>query len=131
MKFLGISSVECLAAQAQAEGISGRIQIVINAQRNEVYLAGYDLTPQTRRELEPLRLGTLAEAQARQQAGVTFIGPEVTKWFPTGRVLFPRAATLGQLARDRTDFVPGERMEPIYLRETRFVKAPPPRIIPG
>jgi tRNA threonylcarbamoyl adenosine modification protein YeaZ len=131
VKLLGISSVECLAAQAQAEGVSGRVEIVIDAQRNELYLAGYDLDPQARRELEPLCLGTLADAQARQQAGATLIGPEVTKWFPAGRVLFPRAATLGQLARDRTDFVPGERMEPIYLRETRFVKAPPPRIIPS
>ena len=131
VKLLGISSVECLAAQAQAEGISGRVEIVIDAQRNELYLAGYELDPQARRELEPLRLGTLADAQARQQAGATLIGPEVTKWFPAGRVLFPRAATLGQLARDRTDFVPGERMEPIYLRETRFVNAPPPRIIPS
>jgi tRNA threonylcarbamoyl adenosine modification protein YeaZ len=130
VKLLGISSVECLAAEAQAEGIFGRVQIVIDAQRNELYLAGYELDPQARRELEPLRLATLADAQARQQAGATLIGPEVTKWFPSGRVLFPRAATLGQLARDRTDFVPGERMEPIYLRETRFVKAPPPRTLP-
>jgi tRNA threonylcarbamoyl adenosine modification protein YeaZ len=131
VKLLGISSAECLAAQAQAEGIFGRVQIVIDAQRNELYLARYELGPQARREIEPLRLATLAEAQSRQQPGATFVGPEVTKWFPAGRVLFPRAATLGQLARDRTDFVAGERMEPIYLRETRFVKAPPPRIIPG
>jgi tRNA threonylcarbamoyl adenosine modification protein YeaZ len=131
VKLLGISSTECLAAQAQAEGIFGRVEIVIDAQRNEIYLAGYDLGPQARREIEPLRLATLAEAQARQQAGATLIGPEVTKWFPAGRVLFPRAATLGLLARDRTDFVAGERMEPIYLRETRFVKAPPPRILPA
>jgi tRNA threonylcarbamoyl adenosine modification protein YeaZ len=130
IKLLGISSAECLAAQAQAEGIFGRVETVIDAQRNELYLAGYELSSQARREIEPLRLGTLAEAQARQQAGATLIGPEVTKWFPIGRVLFPRAATLGQIALDRTDFVAGERMEPIYLRETRFVKAPPPRIIP-
>jgi tRNA threonylcarbamoyl adenosine modification protein YeaZ len=130
VKLLGISSVECLAAQAQAEAIFGRVEIVIDAQRNELYLAGYDLGPQARREIEPLRLAPLAEAQERQRAGATLIGPEVTKWFPAGRVMFPRAATLGQLARDRTDFVAGERMEPIYLRETRFVKAPPPRIVP-
>jgi tRNA threonylcarbamoyl adenosine modification protein YeaZ len=130
IKLLGISSAECLAAQAQAEGIFGRVETVIDAQRNELYLAGYELSSQARREIEPLRLGTLPEAQARKQAGATLIGPEVTKWFPIGRVLFPRAATLGQIALDRTDFLAGERMEPIYLRETRFVKAPPPRIIP-
>jgi hypothetical protein len=44
-------------------------------------------------------------------------------------VLFPRAATLGHLARDRFDFVAGERLEPIYLRQPRFVKAPPPRFM--
>jgi tRNA threonylcarbamoyl adenosine modification protein YeaZ len=128
VNILGISTVECLAAQAQAEGIFGRVEVVIDAQRNEFYLAAYDLSPETLREIEPLRLATLAEVQTRQQAGGILIGPEVTKWFPGSRVLFPRAATLGQLARQRTDYVAGERIEPIYLRETRFVKAPPPRI---
>jgi tRNA threonylcarbamoyl adenosine modification protein YeaZ len=129
VKLLGISSAECLAAQAQAEGIFGRVEVVIDAQRNEFYLAAYDLSLQTRREIEPLRLATLADVQARQQAGGLVIGPEVTRWFPGSRLLFPRAATLGQLARDRTDFVAGESLQPIYLRETRFVKAPPRRII--
>jgi tRNA threonylcarbamoyl adenosine modification protein YeaZ len=129
VKLLGISSAECLAAQAQAEGLFGRVEVVIDAQRNELYLAGYEVSPEARREIEPLRLATLADAQARQQAGAILIGPEVTQWFPGSRVLFPRAATLGRLALDRTDFIPGERMEPIYLRETRFVKAPPRRIM--
>jgi len=128
VRLLGISSAECLAAQAQAEGIIGRVELVIDAQRNEFYLATYDVEPQGRREIEPLRLATLADVHARQQAGARLFGPEVTTWFPGGRVLFPRAATLGQLARDRSDFVAGERLEPIYLREIRFVKAPPPRI---
>jgi hypothetical protein len=69
--------------------------------------------------------------QARQQAGGILIGPEVAKWFPSSRVLYPRAATLVQLARGRTDFVPGEELKPIYLRETQFIKAPPPRILPA
>jgi tRNA threonylcarbamoyl adenosine modification protein YeaZ len=126
VKLLGISSAECLAAEAQTEGIVGRVEIVIDAQRNEFYLAAYDLGPKAGREIEPLRLATFGEVQARQQAGAVLIGPEVTKWFPSGRVLFPRAASLGQLALGRTDFLAGERLEPIYLRETRFVKAPPP-----
>ena len=107
VKLLGISTAECLAAQAQAEGIFGRVQVVIDAQRGEFYLAGYDLSPEARRETEPLRLAGLPEVQARQQAGGILIGPEVTKWFPGGRVLYPRAATLGGLARGRTDFVAG------------------------
>jgi tRNA threonylcarbamoyl adenosine modification protein YeaZ len=130
VKLLGISTAECLAAQAQAEGIFGRVQVVIDAQRGEFYLAGYELSAEARREVEPLRLASLPDVQARQQAGGILIGPEVTKWFPGSRVLYPRAATLGRLARGRTDFVPGDEMKPIYLRETQFVKAPPPRILP-
>jgi tRNA threonylcarbamoyladenosine biosynthesis protein TsaB len=127
VKLLGISSAEGLAAQAHAEGLRGRVTVLIDAQRNEFYLAGYELSDQGRREIEPLRLATLAEAQARQTAGDLLLGPEVTKWFPNGHPLFPRAATLGQIAQHRGDFVPGEQLEPIYLRETTFVKAPPPR----
>jgi tRNA threonylcarbamoyl adenosine modification protein YeaZ len=130
VKLLGISTAECLAAQAQADGIFGPVQVVIDAQRGEFYLAGYEISPEARRETEPLRLAGLPEVQARQQAGGILIGPEVTKWFPGSRVLYPRAATLGGLAQGRTDFVPGEEMRPIYLRETQFVKAPSPRILP-
>ena len=103
---------------------------MIDAQRGEFYLAGYDLSLEARLETEPLRLASLSDVQARQQAGGILIGPEVTKWFPGSRVLHPRAAALARLARGRTDFVPGEEIKPIYLRETHFVKAPPPRILP-
>jgi tRNA threonylcarbamoyl adenosine modification protein YeaZ len=130
VQLLGISTAECLAAEAQAEGMVGRVHVVIDAQRGEFYLAGYDLSPEAAREIEPLRLATLPEVQACQRAGGVIIGPEVTNWFPGSRVLLPRAATLGRLALGRTDFVPGEKLEPIYLRATQFVKAPPPRIVP-
>jgi tRNA threonylcarbamoyl adenosine modification protein YeaZ len=131
VRLLGISTAECLAAEAQAAGIYGRVQVVIDAQRDEFYLTGYDVSAETSREIEPLRLATLSEVQACHQAGGIIIGPEVTNWFPGSRVLFPRAATLGRLARGRTDFVPGEKLVPIYLRATQFVKAPPPRILPS
>jgi len=131
VKLLGISSAECVAAQAQAEGIRGRIHVVIDAQRQEFYLAGYELGQEARREIEPLRLATLAAAQKLAAKGETMAGPEVARWFPPGRVIFPRAGTLGRVALGRTDFTVGEKLEPIYLRETKFVKAPPPRVIPA
>ncbi len=130
-KILGISSVECLAAQAQAEKIFGRVNVVSDAQRNEFYLASYDASAAGYREAVPLRLATREEVLALAQAGEIVLGPEVEKWFAAGRVLFPDAAMLGQMAAQRRDYLPGERLEPIYLRETRFVKAPPPRIIPN
>ena len=130
MKLLGVSSAECVAAQAQAENIFGRVNVVIDAQRNEFYLAAYDISAAGRKEVEPLRIVARAEVESRAGANEMLIGPEVTRWFPNGRMVFPRAAMLGQLALNRSDFVAGDKLEPIYLRETNFVKAPPSRQIP-
>jgi len=124
VKLLGISSAECVAAQAQAEKISGRVNVVIDAQRNEFYLASYEISAAARKEIEPLRILTRAEVESRAGANEKLIGPEVTRWFPNGRMVFPRAAMLGQLAMNRNDFAAGNQLEPIYLRETNFVKAP-------
>ncbi len=127
VKLLGISSAECVAAQALAEKISGRVNVVIDAQRNEFYLAAYEISADGWREIEPLRILPRAEVESRAGAKEILIGPDVTRWFPNGRMIFPRAAVLGQLALSRSDFVAGDKLEPIYLRETNFVKAPPSR----
>jgi tRNA threonylcarbamoyladenosine biosynthesis protein TsaB len=131
VKLMGISSVECLAAEAQAGEIFGTVNVVIDAQRKELYLARYEITRDQCREIAALAL-VAAEATGRTQtlANEIFVGPEATRWFDNGKILFPNAATLGRLASDRTDFTPGERLEPIYLRETTFVKASPPRVLP-
>jgi tRNA threonylcarbamoyl adenosine modification protein YeaZ len=129
VKVLGVSSAECIAAQARAENFVGTASVVIDAQRNEFYRACYEINPGGCREIEPLRLASLADIQERERAGETLIGPEITRWIPSGKIIFPRAATLGRLAMDRTDFMAGEKLEPIYLRETAFVKATPPRIL--
>ena len=131
VKLLGVSSAECVAAQARADGLTGKVAVAIDAQRGEFYLAGYEISASGRREVSPLQLATLAETQAREQAGERLIGPEVTRWFPDGRIVFPRAAMLAQLATGRSDFGAGEDLTPIYLRETNFVKAPPSRILPA
>ena len=125
VKLLGVSSVECLAAQAQAEKFFGRVNVVIDAQRNEFYLAAYEISADGWREIEPLKILSLAEIESRENATGILIGPDVTYWFPNGRSFFPRAMTLAKLAASRNDFVAGEKLEPVYLRETNFVKAPP------
>ncbi len=130
VKLLGISSVECIAAQAAADGVRGKFSVAINAQRGEFYLAGYEATEGTAKETSPLKLATMAEAQERERAGELLVGPEVMCWFPNGRIIFPHAAMLARLAARRSDFVAGEKLEPIYLRETTFVKAPPARALP-
>lgn len=126
---LGLSSVECLAAQAQAEGLFGRVHLAIDAQRNEFYLAAYDIAPETIQEIGPLHLASFEEANAIIQAGQLLAGPGIARWFPSARVLYPRAANLARLASRRNDFISGDKLEPIYLRPTAFVKAPPPRQI--
>jgi tRNA threonylcarbamoyl adenosine modification protein YeaZ len=170
VQLLGVSSAECIAAQAQAEGVTGRVNVLIDAQRNEFYLAAYEIAKNADfksietggagfvvpplggtpgeppeggttnpgiparfgkgwREVEPLRLATMAEARERERAGEVLIGSEVTRWFPAGRIVFPRASTLGRMAPGRNDCIAAEKLEPIYLRQTTFAKAPPPRPI--
>ncbi len=131
VKLLGISSVECLAAQARALGWFGRVTVALDAQRGEYYMAGYELSVSGRREVEPLRLASLAEVQARTADGAMLVSPDALRISPTARLLLPDAAMLAQLASTRDDFVPGEKLEPIYLREVSFVKAPPPRVLPA
>lgn len=129
VKLLGISSVECVAAQAAASGVPGKFSVVIDAQRGEFYLAGYEVRDGAAKETLPLKLATLAEVLERESAGELMVGPEATRWFPHGRTIFPQAAMLAQMGSRRTDFAAGEKLEPIYLRETSFVKAPPARAI--
>jgi tRNA threonylcarbamoyladenosine biosynthesis protein TsaB len=125
IKLLGISSAEAIAAQARAENIFGRVNVVIDAQRNEFYLASFEISADGWREIEPLKIVTLAEIKRRADADEILAGPEVENWFTNGRTIFPRAAVLAKLATSRNDFVEGEKLKPVYLRETNFVKATP------
>ena len=130
IKLLGLSSVECLAAEAQSLGWFGKVNIVIDAQRNELYLARYEIDAKDCRETGALKLAGVGEVRAQSARGEIIIGPEATRWFAGAQSFFPGAAGLCRLAGGRTDFIPGEKLEPVYLRETNFVKAPPPRILP-
>ena len=129
VKLLGLGSVDCLVAQARAEKIFGRVNVVIDAQRGELYLAAYDVSAAGSQAVSPLKIVALAEVAARAAAGEILVGPEVTRWFAAGKVVSPQAAMLATLAADRSDFMPGEKLEPVYLRETNFVKAPPRRAL--
>jgi tRNA threonylcarbamoyl adenosine modification protein YeaZ len=129
IKVLGLSSVETIAVQAQAAKLYGNITILIDAQRGEFYLASYEISPARLEPSIPLRLVSAEEARARASRGDIMVGPEIHRWFPSGHQLFPSAAVMAQLATQRSDFMGGEQLEPIYLRQTTFVKAPPPRTI--
>jgi tRNA threonylcarbamoyl adenosine modification protein YeaZ len=122
-KVAGVSSVAGMAEQARTEKLFGRVSIVVDAQRGEFYLATYEIAETSQAELAPLQILPIAEVQSRAQAGEILIGPEAAKFFPNGRTIFPRASAVAALAAGRSDFLAGEKLEPIYLRETNFVKA--------
>ena len=128
VKLLGLSSADAIAEEARRDGLRGPVTCLIDAQRQEFYSAVYDLNDNAARTLQPLRIETLAQIQGRAARGEAIIGPDALP-VPT-RTVFPTAFAIGALARWRTDFVSGEKLEPIYLRETAFIKAPPPRFAP-
>lgn len=130
VRLAGISSADCVAAQAAMEGVSGSVAVVIDAQRGEFYAGTYEIGENGPRPLQPLKLARMEELREAESAGILPVGPEVTRWFSGGRVVFPRASVLVRLGAGLEEYMPGEKLEPIYLRQTSFVKAPPPRILP-
>lgn len=129
VKLLGISSAECIATQAKALNLLGRVNVVIDAQREEYYLAVYDISTEGICEAVPLHLAPAAQVKALCQSGETVVGPDLAERLPEARILCPDAVTLGILAAGRTDYIAGEAIEPIYLRLTNYKKAPPIRVI--
>jgi len=127
---LGLSSADCVAAQACAEGITGDVAVTIDAQRGEFYVANYVLSPPRWHQLQPLRLAAPQVVLDCQKQGQLVIGPELGMTFPGAQVVCPRAAALARLALLRNDFVQSEQLQPLYLRQTTFVKAAPPRPLP-
>jgi tRNA threonylcarbamoyladenosine biosynthesis protein TsaB len=118
---LPIPSAEILAASAAANSQRGEIHFIIDAQRHEFYHTTWQLTEDNQSQTTPLHIITASGA-----AELKAFGPDSTG-LPSCEPLFPDAAILAQLAAGRTDFQPGETIEPIYLRPIEFTKAPPLR----
>ena len=123
VKLLGISSAECIATQAWAEGIPGHLSVVIDAQRGEFYLASYETSSGSLTEVAPLRLATRSEAEARAQCGDVLLGPDAPALSGNGQKIFPSALMLAGLARGRTDFVAGSRRLYELVAALRFSAA--------
>ncbi len=121
INLLPIHSAEILAANAAANGQRGEIHFIIDAQRHEYYHTTWKLTEDNQSQTTPLHIITVTVA-----AELKTFGPD-SAGLPSCDPLFPDAAILAQLAAGRTDFQPGETIEPIYLRPIEFTKAPPLR----
>lgn len=129
VRLLGISSVDVCAQQCLIQGLRGEVAVVIDAQRQECYLASFLIDERGVTPATPLRLATRAEARALADGAVTLAGPDLEAQGLSGARVFPDAAALAALASARTEAMAGDRLEPIYLRATSFTKAPPPRVI--
>jgi tRNA threonylcarbamoyl adenosine modification protein YeaZ len=123
IKLAGVSSVEAIAARAHSEDIFGRVGVVVDAQRNEFYLATFDISKDGWKEIEPLKIVSRADLPVGREC--LLVGPGVTQWFPEGRNLFPCASHVARLSARPATQTAGGKLEPIYLRETAFVKAVP------
>jgi tRNA threonylcarbamoyladenosine biosynthesis protein TsaB len=137
-RLLGISSATACAHRARQLGHRGPTAVIIDAQRGEFYLATFDLGEPADHDpapapvaLSPLRLATRADVEQAIRDGLQLVGPEpgVSCGFAITPVV-PHAESVAALAFPRTDWVKPESLEPIYLRETAFVKAPIPTALP-
>lgn len=129
-QLMGFSSVTCLAYGLAGEGWKGSFRIVVDAQRGEFYVADWRLAGGKPTEESPLRIVTREAAMENLPEGTVLVGPDVSRLDPDVEPTYPSALVLARMAAAASDFVPGEELEPIYLRKTSFVKAPPPRMIP-
>lgn len=124
VRLAGVDAVASLTVQAQAAGIFGRVNVVIDAQRGEFYLATWDISAAERREVVPLKLVPAAELPNRP--GEIFLGPDAAR--VGGTVMYPAAATVARIVAERPPEA-SEALEPVYLRESTFVKWQPVNVI--
>lgn len=131
VRLVGVPSTDCLAAQAWESGVRGPVGVVVDAQRGEFYLAEFRLEESGWRREGETRLAGLEDVRGRQSDGVRLMGPEprsalveVEHWEPDAAAVAVQAAGWASPAE------PGA-LEPIYLREVDYVKAPPARGVPG
>ena len=131
VKVTSASSVDCIAERAREEGVLGSVKVVVDAQKSEFYLKSYEISKKEAKKTSELAIITITELKSIIDSGGVLIGPEITRWHAAGRVVFPTGAVLGRLAALKNEFIAGEQLEPIYLRQTTFVKAAPARILPS
>ena len=121
IKLCAISSVEALAKTARQNGHRGLSHFIIDAQRHQYYHCTWNLTDTHQTETKPLSI-----IEACDAAQLNAHGPDADG-LSSCQSLYPKAGILAHLASTQREFQRGSSIEPIYLRQTNFVKAPPPR----
>ncbi|MCP5518176.1 MAG: tRNA (adenosine(37)-N6)-threonylcarbamoyltransferase complex dimerization subunit type 1 TsaB [Verrucomicrobiales bacterium] len=134
---VGLSSVAALAAGLHAAGRRGRFRLVVDAQRGEFHESSWRLDDRGAVETTPLRISRPDAIRESLRPDEVLVGPDAQRLAVTGELpggggeqRFPAADDLARIAVEVSAGVPAEALEPIYLREVAFAKAPPSRTLP-
>lgn len=125
---VGITSFEVMAATRARLGDRGELWLVVDAQRGDVYAQRFQLTEVGAVATGEIRLGPYRDGVVPPGARVA--GPPPERQGNPGLDwpwVYPEATDLALLASKSRMDARAERLEPVYLRETQFVKAPPAR----
>ena len=123
----GVSSVACIAEQARSANILGDFHVVVDAQRDEFYVADYQSDGGMVALQKDLRILTRTETTSLPGP---LVGPDLMACSLVGTEIIPSANVVGLIAKREGQTIEASNLVPIYLRETAFIKAPPARILP-
>ena len=121
IELCAVSSAEVLASTARANKLRGKTHFLIDAQRREYYHCTWELLDDKQTETTPLSIINTTKA-----AQLKAFGHDANE-LPHCEPLYPNANALASLATAQSNFIKGSEIEPIYLRQTEFTKAPPLR----
>ena len=130
VKVQSIDSLEALAFGQQAMGERGGITFAVDAARGEFYIAKFELEDEGIKTLEHTHLVKRREFEHLLNSESIITGPCLEKNFPAANDRYPAAKYVGIIASLRANFTEASELEPVYLRQLDFVKAPPLRDIP-
>lgn len=138
----GVSSAWAVAAEAQSEGMTGGVSVILKGPIGRFIHASFSIEGSGIREASPLRMASIGDVESLALLSDRLIGPDVDTIFPSIRdglgqgearrervTIFPTAKAVGSLVLNHT--VPAIcPLEPLVLSNPTFVKAPAPRVIP-
>ena len=130
IKVQSIDSLEALAFGQQAAGERGAITFAVDAARGEFYVAKFELGDEGIKSLEHTHLVKRREFEQFLNREPRIMGPSLEKNFSAANNRYPAAKQVGIIASLSANFTEASELEPVYLRQLDFVKAPPLRNIP-
>ena len=120
-KVIPVNSLLAVAHQAREKGMRGKVHVIADAQRGELYKISYMLSEADVTEMEALHLGKPQDFRGDEAV----IGPQAERFIKGGQNINPRAGMVAQLAERNPQAQTPETIEPTYLRQTAFVKVSP------